>query len=275
MNNDFVILCLFFLIFLQICIKKGWGICTDSRISQRRQPAFSSLWSSEYLNTSSSLVRGNGAYANCPSHSVTQIWFLNLLPSFRQSWQQAWSPKDRILTNFMAIWQVSRRKESKLAPPLRETAAITCSRRQQPDGQAEETSLHTRNQLSLPPAKLFGDTGGLWGYWSRVCRGHRTQTQPGFTGSAVRGTAWYEQGNGISEKTEEEKVWTAWHPCPWDSLSPFLTNSRCLFEICLLYSVSGKKEILMLPMSPEPHKDGAINHKERFYSLAVFFPPAQ
>lgn len=102
----------------------------------------------------------------------------------------------------MEIWQVGRRKESRLAPPLRKTTATTCSRRQQPDGQAADTSLHTRHQMSLPPAKLFGDTGRLWGYWWRACRGHRmqTQTKPGFTGSAAHGTAWDVQGNGISEQ---------------------------------------------------------------------------
>lgn len=160
----------------------------------------------------------------------------------------------------MEIWQVGRRKESKLAPPLRKMAATTCSRRQQPDGQAADTSLHTRHQMSLPPAKLFGDTGRLWGYWWRACRGHtmQTQTKPGFTGSAAHGTAWDVQGNGISEQN--------WGWKSLDSMASFFASQMA--GACLRYtstnSKSGEKEILVLPVLPQPHKYWALSVRKDY-----------
>lgn len=112
------------------------------------------------------------------------------------------SKRDDVCMNFPENWQVGRGEESKLVPPLRKMAVKTCSRRQQPDGQSADIYLHTRHQISLRLAKLFGDPRRLWSYWWRVCRGQRTQIheKTGFSSSAVYGTACYTMGNNISEQ---------------------------------------------------------------------------
>lgn len=162
------------------------------------------------------------------------------------------SKKYCICTNFPENWQVGRGEESKLVPPLRKMAVITCSRRQQPDGQSADIYLHTRHQMSLCPAKLYGDTRRLWSYWWRVCRGQRMQIT---RKQALLVLLFMEQlvtwrAVTLVSRIEEGSLWTGWPPCPKVTLSLF---PKWWIHVWDIPAKSGKKEILMIPMFPQPH----------------------